>query len=115
MMITENGGVWNAEPDQAGRVRDRGRIVALHAHLRALSHAIDAGAEVLGYLHWSLLDNLEWAEGYAQRFGVVHVDRRTQQRRVKDSGRYLAAVVAAGTVVDPAAFLDTIGTSERDR
>jgi beta-glucosidase len=58
------------------------------------------GARVLGYLHWSLLDNLEWAEGYSQRFGLVHVDRATQERRVKDSARYYARVIAAGAVVD---------------
>jgi beta-glucosidase len=56
---------------------------------------------VLGYLHWSLLDNLEWAEGYAQRFGLVHVDRSTQRRTVKDSARYYAAVIAANQVLDP--------------
>jgi beta-glucosidase len=61
---------------------------------------MDEGARVLGYLHWSLLDNLEWAEGYAQRFGLVHVDRATQERRVKDSARYYARVIAAGAVVD---------------
>jgi beta-glucosidase len=101
LLITENGGVWNAEPDADGRVRDTGRIHALHRHLRALSRAMDSGARVLGYLHWSLMDNLEWAEGYEQRFGLVHVDRATQTRRVKDSARYYARVIAAGEVVEP--------------
>lgn len=100
LLITENGGVWDAGPDADGRVRDTGRARALRAHLLALSRAMDAGARVLGYLHWSLLDNLEWAEGYAQRFGLVHVDRATRERRVKDSARYYARVIAAGSVVD---------------
>ncbi|WP_307812852.1 GH1 family beta-glucosidase [Micromonospora coerulea] len=100
MLITENGGVWNAQPDSDGRVRDTGRVHALREHLRALSRAIDDGAQVLGYLHWSLLDNLEWAEGYAQRFGLIHVDRSTQRRTVKDSARYFAAVIAANAVID---------------
>jgi beta-glucosidase len=100
LLITENGGVWNAEPDATGRVRDTGRAHALRRHLLALSGAMDEGARVLGYLHWSLLDNLEWAEGYAQRFGLVHVDRATQERRVKDSARYYARVIAANAVVD---------------
>jgi beta-glucosidase len=100
LLITENGGVWNAGPDAGGRVRDTGRTRALRRHLLALSRAMEAGAQVLGYLHWSLLDNLEWAEGYAQRFGLVHVDRATQTRRVKDSARYYARVIAAGEVVD---------------
>jgi beta-glucosidase len=100
LLITENGGVWNTEPDATGRVRDTGRTLALRRHLLALSNAMDAGARVLGYMHWSLMDNLEWAEGYAQRFGLIHVDRSTQERRVKDSARYYARVIAAGEVVD---------------
>ncbi|WBB69212.1 GH1 family beta-glucosidase [Micromonospora sp. WMMD812] len=100
LLITENGGVWNAEPGPDGRVRDTGRVRALRAHLLAMSRAIEAGVQVLGYLHWSLLDNLEWAEGYGQRFGLVHVDRETQRRTVKDSARYYAAVIAANRVVD---------------
>ncbi|MDN3352058.1 GH1 family beta-glucosidase [Actinomadura sp. DC4] len=103
LLITENGGVWNAGPDADGRVRDTGRTLALHRHLLALTRAMDAGARVLGYLHWSLLDNLEWAEGYGQRFGLIHVDRSTQTRRVKDSARYYARVIAAGAVVEPGA------------
>ncbi|MFL6055492.1 MAG: GH1 family beta-glucosidase [Actinoallomurus sp.] len=106
LLITENGGVWNTGPDPDGRVRDAGRVLALRDHLRALSHAMDAGAQVLGYLHWSLLDNLEWAEGYAQRFGLVHVDRSTQERRIKDSGHYYAQVIAAGEVVDAAEYME---------
>jgi beta-glucosidase/6-phospho-beta-glucosidase/beta-galactosidase len=100
LLITENGGVWNAEPDADGRVRDAGRVRALRRHLLALERTLAAGVEVLGYLHWSLLDNLEWAEGYAQRFGLVHVARPGLERRVKDSGRYYAAVIAAGEVLD---------------
>jgi beta-glucosidase len=100
LLITENGGVWDAGPDTDGRVRDTGRVLALREHLLAVSRAIEAGADVRGYLHWSLLDNLEWADGYAQRFGLVHVDRADQRRRPKDSARYYAAVIAAGAVVD---------------
>jgi beta-glucosidase len=54
---------------------------------------------VLGYCHWSLMDNFEWKLGYAQRFGLVHVDYETQERTVKDSGRYYEACARANAVV----------------
>ncbi len=52
----------------------------------------DRGVPLRGYFAWSLLDNFEWAEGYAQRFGIVHVDYETQERRVRDSGRFWASL-----------------------
>ena len=51
-----------------------------------------------GYFAWSLLDNYEWAEGYAKRFGLAYVDFATQQRILKDSGEFYASVVAANAV-----------------
>jgi beta-glucosidase len=57
--------------------------------------AIDAGADVRGYFAWSLMDNFEWAFGYSKRFGLVHVDYRSQKRTVKDSGRAYAEVISA--------------------
>ena len=48
-----------------------------------------------GYFAWSLLDNFEWAFGYAKRFGIVHVDYETQVRTVKDSGLEYARIIAA--------------------
>ena len=48
-----------------------------------------------GFYAWSLLDNFEWAEGYAQRFGIVHVDYPTQRRIVKRSGRLYQAIAQA--------------------
>jgi beta-glucosidase len=86
VMITENGAVY-PEP-----VHDEQRVAFIRDHLLAVHDALHEGANVLGYCHWSLLDNFEWKLGYAQRFGLVHVDYGTQQRTIKDSGRYLGAV-----------------------
>ena len=71
-----------------------------------MARAMEAGVDVLGYLHWSLMDNLEWAEGYAQRFGLVHVDHASQVRTPKDSARYYADVIAAGEVLDAAPYTE---------
>ena len=95
VLITENGAVF-AEPQH-----DEQRIAFVHDHLAAVADAIDRGAEVLGYCHWSFLDNFEWALGYAQRFGLVHVDYETQVRTVKDSGRYYARIAAANALLPP--------------
>ena len=99
LIVTENGGVFNEQPGEDGRVHDQRRVSFLHAHLLAVHAAIERGANVLGYFHWSLMDNFEWASGYGQRFGLVHVDYETQCRTVKDSGAYLARV-AAGNALD---------------
>jgi beta-glucosidase len=93
IMITENGASYSDAPDAEGRVRDTRRISYLHAHLSAALDARAAGAPVEGHLTWSLLDNLEWAMGFSQRFGIVWVDHVTQQRIVKDSGWWLRDVI----------------------
>jgi beta-glucosidase len=98
LLITENGGIFGDEPDADGRVRDERRLAFLHGHLAAVHRAIQAGAPVEGYYHWSLVDNFEWAMGYRPRFGLVHLDRATQRRTVKDSGHWYARAVAAGGV-----------------
>ena len=61
-----------------------------------------AGVDVRGYFAWSLLDNFEWAMGYTQRFGLVHVDFETQRRTVKESGRFLGRVAKANALGAPA-------------
>jgi len=93
LYVHENGGAFPDRVDDDGRVRDHDRIAFLDAHLRAGHDAIAAGIDLRGFFVWSLLDNFEWAEGYAQRFGIVHVDFTTQRRVPKDSARWLADVV----------------------
>ena len=92
--ITENGASYSDEPGEDGRVRDRRRISFLRDHLIATHSAIECGAPVAGYFVWSLMDNFEWSFGYAQRFGMVWVDYKTQQRIPKDSALWYKQVIA---------------------
>ncbi|MCB0909218.1 MAG: family 1 glycosylhydrolase, partial [Nocardioidaceae bacterium] len=93
--ITESGCSYNMGPDANGVIDDQPRIDYLDAHLRAVADAIRIGVDIRGYYVWSLLDNFEWAEGYTQRFGLVHVDFETQQRTPKRSFDWYAQVIAA--------------------
>ena len=95
IMITENGCAYATGPDENGVVDDQARIDYLEAHLKAIATAIERGVDVRGYYAWSLLDNFEWAEGYTQRFGLVHVDYETQVRTPKKSFEWYADVIAA--------------------
>jgi beta-glucosidase len=63
-------------------------------HLAALAAAIEAGVDVRGYYVWSLLDNFEWAHGYAKRFGLVRVDYDTLERLPKDSYHWFRELIA---------------------
>ncbi|MEG3629700.1 GH1 family beta-glucosidase [Streptomyces poriticola] len=88
VVITENGCSYEGLDDQD-------RIAYLDGHLRALHDALTAGVDVRGYFVWSLMDNFEWAEGYARRFGLVHVDYATQKRTPKASYRWFRDVLRA--------------------
>jgi beta-glucosidase len=92
--ITENGCSYADGPGPDGVIRDHRRIDFHRAYLEALHRAIEAGADVRGYHAWSLLDNFEWAEGFAQRFGLVWVDFETRDRTLKESGRWYGRVAA---------------------
>lgn len=92
--ITESGCAYNEGPDASGVIRDSRRIEYHREYLAAMARAISEGADVRGYHAWSLLDNFEWAEGYSQRFGLTYVDFKTQQRTIKESGRWYAKVAA---------------------
>ena len=94
-MVTENGAAFDDSVDNDGQVHDAQRVDYVRAHLAAVKDGIDAGADVRGYQLWSLLDNFEWAWGYGRRFGMVRVDYDTQERIVKDSGKFYAAVIRA--------------------
>jgi beta-glucosidase len=92
--ITENGAADNT-PVEAGGCDDRLRLSYLQSHLTQLAQMVASGLDIRGYYVWSLLDNFEWAHGYTQRFGVVHVDYSTQQRTAKASARWLQQLISS--------------------
>ncbi|WP_430780021.1 GH1 family beta-glucosidase [Actinoplanes sp. G11-F43] len=85
LVVTENGAVFPDQPDADDFVEDTERVAYLSAHIDAVGAARAQGADVRGYFAWSLMDNFEWAEGYAKRFGLVRVDYQTQLRTPKRS------------------------------
>lgn len=91
--ITENGMSSHDWVSLDGGVHDPQRIDYTRRHLRELSKAIADGADVRGYFHWSIMDNFEWCQGYSDRFGLVYVDYQTQERVIKDSGRWYKTVI----------------------
>ncbi|MEU4171280.1 GH1 family beta-glucosidase [Streptomyces sp. NPDC026665] len=88
VVITENGCSYEGIDDQE-------RITFLDGHVRALHRALEQGVDVRGYFVWSLMDNFEWAEGYARRFGLVHVDYDTLERTPKASYGWLRDALRA--------------------
>lgn len=103
VVITENG---MSNPDwvhEDGTVPDPQRIEFMRLYLRELARSRADGADVRGYFHWSLLDNFEWAEGYKERFGLVHVDYATLKRTPKQSFAFYREVIRTqGACIDRA-------------
>jgi beta-glucosidase len=96
LYVTENGAAFHDYVDPEGGVDDLERISYLSDHLAETLRAIAAGVDVRGYFVWSLLDNLEWADGYSRRFGLVFVDFGTQARIPKASARWYQRLIAEG-------------------
>lgn len=95
--VTENGSAYPDSEPSNGVVEDPDRTAYLNGHLQAVETAIAEGAKVAGYFAWSLMDNFEWAEGYTQRFGIIHVDYATQTRTFKRSALTYQQMIAANT------------------
>jgi beta-glucosidase len=93
LYITENGGAF---PDQCveGFVDDQDRVDYYAGHLDAALTAREDGVDLRGYFAWSLMDNLEWAEGWTKRFGLYHVDNVTQVRTPKTSAYFYREFIA---------------------
>jgi len=102
LYVTENGAAFNDYVDPEGGVDDIERIAFLDRHLRSVQAAILAGIDVRGYFVWSLMDNLEWADGYGRRFGIVYVDFRTQTRIPKASAEWYREFIGAAAADRPA-------------
>jgi beta-glucosidase len=95
LYVTENGACYD-DPVVNGQVHDAKRTRYLEQHITSGLQAVQHGVPYKGYFAWSLMDNFEWAEGYARRFGLVHVDFQTQQRTLKQSGRWYAGFLRGG-------------------
>ena len=100
--VTENGAAFRDRVDDRGEVHDQARIDYLARYLRAVARARDAGVDVRGYFVWTLLDNFEWHEGYAKRFGLVRVDFETQERRPKASYDWYRRMIETRKIEDAA-------------
>jgi len=99
--ITENGCSYSDGPDTSGRIADHRRTAYLRGYLTAAHRAIEAGVPLAGYFAWSLLDNFEWAFGYAQRFGIIWIDFETQERLRKNSSYFYSQVIAENSLPHP--------------
>ena len=87
VIITENGAGFGDidEVRDGDAIHDPLRTEYIRRHVEATLQAKAEGADIRGYMVWSLFDNFEWIQGYTRRFGMVHVDFDTQERRPKDS------------------------------
>jgi beta-glucosidase len=94
VIITEGGASFPDAVGPDGKVDDSQRIAYLDAHMSVAADGVP-GLRPEGYFVWSLLDNFEWAAGYTQRFGIVHVDFTSLARTPKASFRWLQGVLAA--------------------
>ena len=90
VFVTENGTCDNSDAFRARFIYDQLKLIS------------ETDNRIERYYHWSFLDNFEWREGEAARFGIVHIDYKTQERTVKDSGKFYSSVIANRGVTDEA-------------
>jgi len=93
IVISENGAAFKDEIGSNGKIEDTKRIQYLKDYLTQAHRAIQDGVNLKAYYLWSLLDNFEWAYGYNKRFGIVHVNFDTLERKIKDSGYWYKEVI----------------------
>ena len=97
VLITENG-CSDPFSDGPAETDDQFRIDYVRRHLEAVKSAMEAGANIGGYFHWTLVDNWEWAEGYRSKFGLVAQDRTTGVRTPKASYAWFSALARSGAL-----------------
>lgn len=110
ILVTENGASWPDVVDEDGRIRDIDRYRYYHDHLSAVLRARSEGADVRGYMAWSLMDNFEWGYGYTKRFGMLRVDYDTLVRTWKDSAYWYAQTIRTRAVTPVDGFAETVPT-----
>ncbi len=96
LYVTESGAAYPL--DEIDPTLDPERVSFLRRHLEAASTAVERGIPLRGYFVWSLLDNFEWTHGYAHRFGIIHVDFDTLERRARDSATFWSEVARSGVL-----------------
>ncbi len=94
IIIAENGLTLSDWVSLDGKVHDPNRIDYMNRYLKELKRASEEGIDIRGYFAWSIIDNFEWAEGYNERFGLIHVDFNTLQRTPKDSYYWYSNIIA---------------------
>ena len=87
--ITENG---------LASTNDDRRVRFLLNYLKEIYHAIQTGANVKGYFHWSLIDNFEWADGFDPRFGLVEIDYETKKRTPRPSALVYKEIIKRNAI-----------------
>jgi beta-glucosidase len=92
LVVTENGAAFHETPASSGVIEDNDRVAFLEAHLEVVKQVRAEGIPVKGYFAWSLMDNFEWSEGYAMRYGITYVDFKTQKRTPKKSAHFLRSL-----------------------
>lgn len=90
IIITEHG---------VATENDERRVEFIRRGLEGVQACLEEGIDIKGYFHWSTFDNFEWQSGYALTFGLIGVDRSTQERQVKDSARYLGRIAQTSSLI----------------
>lgn len=92
IVCTENGVALSEWKDLKGEINDDSRIDFIKRYLRSFHRAAEE-TEIIGYFHWTLIDNFEWTEGFSKKFGLIHLDPQTGERTPKKSANFYKKVI----------------------